>query len=180
LHHLQLARATIRESTGCTPFQPLESENAEQQRNVMSKTMKTAPSEPTEGHSEVTGRGFEGWSPELIEESKKSDTNGRVGTRLLWESSVARIWVIELRPGERLTFHRHVLNYFWTVLTPGIARSHTADGLTRHVRYQPRDTKHLTFRKGEGMTHDLENVGDNDLVFVTVEFVESENAPLKL
>jgi hypothetical protein len=54
---------------------------------------------------------------------------------------------------------------------PGIAHSHTADGLTRHVRYQPRDTKHLTFRKGEGMTHDLENVGDNDLVFVTVEFV---------
>ena len=133
MHHLQLARATIRESTGCTPFQPLESENAEQQRNVMSKTMKTAPSEPTEGHSEVTGRGFEGWSPELIEESKKSDTNGRVGTRLLWESSVARIWVIELRPGGRLPFHRHVLNYFWTVLTPGIAHSHTADGLTRHV-----------------------------------------------
>ena len=141
---------------------------------------QTAPSEPTEGHSEVTGRGFEGWSPELIEESKKSDANGRVGTRLLWESSVARIWVIELRPGERLPFHRHVLNYFWTVLTPGIARSHTADGLTRHVRYQPRDTKHLTFRKGEGMTHDLENVGDNDLVFVTVEFVQGENAPLKV
>jgi hypothetical protein len=30
------------------------------------------------------------------------------------------------------------------------------------------------------MTHDLENVGDSDLVFVTVEFVRSENAPLKL
>jgi hypothetical protein len=30
------------------------------------------------------------------------------------------------------------------------------------------------------MTHDLENVGDNDLVFVTVEFVQSENVPLKL
>jgi hypothetical protein len=42
LHHLQLARATIRESTGCIPFQPLESENAEQPRNVMSKTMKAA------------------------------------------------------------------------------------------------------------------------------------------
>jgi beta-alanine degradation protein BauB len=96
---------------------------------------QTAPSEPTEGHSEVIGRDFEGWSHELIEESKKSDANSRVGTRLLWESSVARIWVIELRPGERLPFHRHVLNYYWTALTPGIARSHTADGLTRHVRY---------------------------------------------
>ena len=136
--------------------------------------------EQTEGHSEVTGGGFEGWSPELIEESKNSDANGHVGTRLLLESPVARIWVIELKPGERLPFHRHVLNYFWSVLTSGTACSRTPDGVTRHVSYYPIDTKHLTFRKGEGMTHDLENVGDTDLVFVTVEFVQSENAPLNL
>jgi hypothetical protein len=54
---------------------------------------QTAPSEPTEGHSEVTGRDFERWSPELIEESKNSGGNGQVGTRLLFESPVARIWV---------------------------------------------------------------------------------------
>jgi beta-alanine degradation protein BauB len=136
--------------------------------------------EPTEGRSEVTGRDFEGWTPELAEESKEPDANGRVGTRLLLESSVARIWVIELKPAERLPFHRHVLNYFWTVLTPGTAYSRTPDGVTRRIRYQPKDTKHLTFRKGESITHDLENVGDDDLVFVTVEFVQSENAPLKL
>jgi beta-alanine degradation protein BauB len=141
---------------------------------------QTATGEPTGGQSEVTGRDFEGWSPQLIEESKNSDANGQVGTRFLLESSVARIWVIELKPGERLPFHRHVLNYFWTVLTPGRACSRTPDGVSRHICYQPRDTKHLTFRKGEGMTHDLENVGDTDLVFVTVEFVQSENAPLNL
>jgi beta-alanine degradation protein BauB len=84
---------------------------------------QTATGEPTEGQSEVTGRDFEGWSPQLIEESKNSDANGQVGTRFLLESSVARIWVIELKPGERLPFHRHVLNYFWTVLTPGRACS---------------------------------------------------------
>jgi beta-alanine degradation protein BauB len=141
---------------------------------------QTAPSDSTEGLSEVMGRDFEGWSPELIEESKNSDANGHVGTRLLLESPVARIWVIELKPGERLPFHRHVLNYFWTVLTPGRACSRTPDGVTKYIWYQPKDTKHLTFRKGEGMTHDLENVGDTDLVFVTVEFVRSENAPLNL
>jgi hypothetical protein len=30
------------------------------------------------------------------------------------------------------------------------------------------------------MTHDLENVGKSNLVFVTVEFLQSDNAPLKL
>jgi len=129
---------------------------------------------------EITGTDFEGWPLELIEESKHSDANGRVGTRLLLESSVARIWVIELKPGERLPFHRHVLNYFWTVLTIGRACSRTPDGVTRHIWYQPKDNKHLTFRKGEGMIHDLENIGETDLVFVTVELVQSENAPLNL
>jgi beta-alanine degradation protein BauB len=42
------------------------------------------------------------------------------------------------------------------------------------------DTKHLSFRKGEGMTHDLENVGDSDLVFITVELMQSENSSLPL
>ena len=30
------------------------------------------------------------------------------------------------------------------------------------------------------MTHDLENIGASDLVFVTVEFVQNENKPLSL
>ena len=66
----------------------------------------------TDVHTEITGKNFEGWPPELIEESKRANTNGRVGTKLLLESHVTRIWVIELKPGERLPFHRHVLKYF--------------------------------------------------------------------
>jgi len=30
------------------------------------------------------------------------------------------------------------------------------------------------------MTHDLENVGTKDLLFITVEFLDSENSPLPL
>src|SRR4030081_2753182 len=114
--------------------------------------------EQTDGYTEITGKNFKGWPPELIEESKRANANGRVGTKLLLESHLARIWVIELKPGERLPFHRHVLKYFWTVLTDGTGRSHTPDGLT----------------------HDLQNVGTGDLVFITVEFVQSENKPLSL
>src|ERR1700719_1123942 len=129
--------------------------------------------EQTNGRSEITGRDFEGWSPELIEESKNAEVNGRVGTELLFESSVARIWMIDLKPGQRLPFHTHVLNYFWTVLTSGTARSHSSKGITTEIEYRPGDTKHLHFRAGERMTHDLENVGKSDLIFVTVEFLQS-------
>jgi hypothetical protein len=126
------------------------------------------------------GKDFEGWSPLLVEESRNACANARVGTELLLESSVARIWSIELKPGQRLPFHTHVLNYFWTALTPGTARSHSSEGVTTEIEYCPGDTKHLHYGAGKRMTHDLENIGRNNLVFVTVEFLQSDNAPLKL
>jgi beta-alanine degradation protein BauB len=126
------------------------------------------------------GKDFAGWSPLLVAESKNAAANARVGTELLLESRVARIWTIDLKPGQRLPFHTHVLNYFWTVLTSGTARSHSPDGITTEIEYQPGDTKHLRYRAGEHMTHDLENVGKSDLVFVTVEFLQSDNPPIKL
>ena len=36
------------------------------------------------------------------------------------------------------------------------------------------------FAAGEFMIHDLENIGDTDMVFTTVEFLDSANAPLDL
>jgi hypothetical protein len=44
----------------------------------------------------------------------------------------------------------------------------------------PGQTKHLTFGEGEFMVHDLENIGDTDLVFLTVEHKNSANNPLPL
>jgi beta-alanine degradation protein BauB len=130
--------------------------------------------------TKVIGTMFQNWSPELLAEHKAAHSNGRVGTRLLSECDVARIWEVRLKPGQRLSFHRHVLNYFWTALTAGIAHSRTADGRTKEIEYYPGDTKHLRYSKGEGMNHDLENVGTKDLLFITVEFIDSENRPLPL
>jgi hypothetical protein len=55
--------------------------------------------------AKIVGKDFEGWSPLLVEESRNAGANARVGTELLLESSVARIWSIDLRPGQRLPFH---------------------------------------------------------------------------
>ncbi|MEV0074320.1 hypothetical protein [Amycolatopsis sp. NPDC050768] len=106
--------------------------------------------------------------------------NGRVGTTLLSQSDRVRVWMITVGPGERVPAHRHVLDYFWTALAPGVSVQHTSDGTTRRVSYERGTTKHFTFRRGEYLLHDLENAGTDNLTFVTVEFLDSANAPFPL
>ena len=46
------------------------------------------------------------------------------------------------------------------------------------VSHFPGDTKHFRYLKGEYMLHSVENVGETDLLFTTVEFKDSANEPL--
>ncbi|MDX3974119.1 hypothetical protein [Shinella sp.] len=123
---------------------------------------------------------FETWPKALTEEFAANQRNGRVGGQLVSETDTLRIWHLHIPPGERLGFHRHVLNYFWTALTAGRARSHYGDGRIVEATYTAGDTKHFTFDEGQSMIHDLENIGEEPLVFVTVEFKQSANQPLSL
>ena len=119
-------------------------------------------------------------APELQKEFAAHAGDGRVGNVLLSETERVRVWVVTLKPGDRLGFHTHVLDYFWTAVTGGKGRSHFNDGQVAEIDYQPGDLKQLTFKEGEFMVHDLENIGDTDLLFTTVEFLDSPNAPLQL
>jgi len=119
-------------------------------------------------------------APELQKEFAAHAGDGRVGNELLAETDRVRIWSLRLEPGQRLGFHTHVLDYFWTSVTGGHGRSHFNDGQVADIVYKPGDIKQLTFKEGEFMIHDLENVGDTELLFTTVEFLDSPNAPLKL
>lgn len=96
------------------------------------------------------------------------------------ENDRVRVWEIRLAPGERWHAHRHVLDYFWTAVTAGRSRQHTFDGTTREVSYQPGETRHFHFGAGEYLLHDIENVGDGEIIFTTVEHMNSENPPLPL
>lgn len=114
-------------------------------------------------------------------ELEKAHLNGRVGHRLVSETNALRVWMISLAPGERIPYHCHVLNYFWTATTHGNARSHYSDGKVSETHYHVGDTRHYVFEKGEQMIHDLENIGTGELNFVTVELkIGSANAPLEL
>jgi quercetin dioxygenase-like cupin family protein len=106
--------------------------------------------------------------------------NPCVGLTLLSENERVRVWSIHLKPGERIGFHRHVLDYFWTALSDGRGRSHLADGRTVETDYRAGDLVYERYGRGEDKIHDLQNVGDGDLGFVTVEFLNSSNPPLEL
>lgn len=120
------------------------------------------------------------WPAAVRADFEAGQSNARVGTRLLSEDGRVRVWEIRLRPGERIGFHCHVLDYFWTAVTPGTARSRLGDGTTVEATYAAGETRHYVYRPGECKIHDLENTGGTDLVFTTVEFLESANAPLPL
>jgi quercetin dioxygenase-like cupin family protein len=118
------------------------------------------------------------WPAWLTEEFRRNQQNGRVGNTLVSETDRVRVWSIRLKPGERIGFHRHVLDYFWTAVTAGRAISHLEDGSTVQRTYAAGETCHESYGPGEYKIHDLENTGDADLVFTTVEFLDSANQPL--
>lgn len=127
---------------------------------------------------EVAQGSMADWPRELRDDFERNYNNGHVGSVLVSETDELRVWHLHLPPGKRCPFHRHVLNYFWTCHSHGTARGYYDDGRIVDVTHFPGDTKHFTFPKGTGFTHSVENIGDTDLLFTTVEFKNSENDPL--
>ena len=122
------------------------------------------------------------WPADIAAEFERESRNPNpcVGSTLLSENERTRVWIIRLAPGERIGFHRHVLDYFWTSVSGGRARQHVHDGTTVEYTYAPGETRHETYGKGEFKVHDLENLSDKDMVFMTVEFKDSANQPMTL
>ena len=122
------------------------------------------------------------WPAEIAAEFERERRNPNpcVGSTLLSETDRVRVWIIRLQPGERIGFHRHVLDYFWTSVSGGRGRQHVHDGTTVEYTYQPGETRHETYGAGEFKVHDLENLGDKEMVFMTIEFLNSANKPLPI
>jgi quercetin dioxygenase-like cupin family protein len=122
------------------------------------------------------------WPAEIAAEfeGEKKNPNPCVGSELVSESDRVRVWIIRLAPGERIGFHRHVLDYFWTAVSGGRGRQHVHDGTTVEYTYAPGETRHERYGAGEFKVHDLENLGDKEMVFMTIEFLQSANKPLAL
>ena len=98
--------------------------------------------------------------------------NFDVGTDVWFENHKIRVWEILLRPGERGPFHAHTTNYFWTVVEGGRGLQRFTDGTFAVRDYAVGETKYLEHSPETALIHDLENVGETTLRFVTVELFE--------
>jgi hypothetical protein len=128
----------------------------------------------------ATGNPRAHWPAELQKDYEANQFSGCVGSILVSETDRVRVWHLTIPAGRRCNFHRHVLNYFWTVHGDGRARNFYEDGSHRDFDYFNGETRHLNFGKGEYMVHAVENIGKTDLLFTTVEFLDSPNQPLPI
>jgi hypothetical protein len=108
---------------------------------------------------------------EFEDELTAAAGNLDVGTRLWFQNERIKVWEIRLAPGERGPFHAHTRRYFWTVVEAGMGRQRSPDGTFTVRRYEVGDTQYLENSPVDPMIHDLENVGDSTLRFVTVELL---------
>ncbi len=126
----------------------------------------------------MTTNPYAEWPAGLREEMEANAWNPCVGSVLVSEDDRVRVWHLHIPAGQRCPFHRHVLDYFWTCHSHGSARNYFEGGTTREVTHFPGDTRHMTYGAGEYKLHAVENTGDTDLLFTTVEFKDSANTPL--
>jgi hypothetical protein len=108
---------------------------------------------------------------EYADELEAAPGNLEVGTTIWFQNDRIRVWEILLQPGERGVFHSHVTNYFWTVVEGSRGLQRFADGTFVVRDYLVGETKYLEHTPTTALIHDLENVGDTTLRFVTVELL---------
>lgn len=123
---------------------------------------------------------FKDWPKGFYEEMMANQENGVVGSVLVSETDRVRVWHLRIPPGKRCPFHRHVNPYFWSALTAGKARGYFSSGLIRDVEHYPGETKHFYYGPGDYMLHSVENIGDTELVFTTVEFLDGTNPAFEI
>jgi hypothetical protein len=121
---------------------------------------------------------FAHWPADVYEEMLDSHDNGCVGTVLVSETDRVRVWHLHIPVGTRCGFHRHVNPYFWSALNAGNARGYFSSGEIRDTTHYVGETNHFYYGPGDYMLHSVENIGDTDLAFATVEFLDGTNPPL--
>jgi mannose-6-phosphate isomerase-like protein (cupin superfamily) len=108
---------------------------------------------------------------EYSDELQAAPSNLAVGTSVLLENERVKVWEVRLAPGERGPFHAHTRNYFWTCVDGSVGLQRYADGSYMVRRYEVGETQYSEHSADEPLIHDLENIGDTELRFITVELL---------
>jgi len=109
----------------------------------------------------------------------ENDRSRQVGTELLFENDVVRVWRMRLAPGESCSPHMHANDHVLVYANPSKmeAREEGGDGVIR----QPSDEGFVLYREvgadGLPADHWITNVGDTESTHYIVELLgESRSA----
>jgi hypothetical protein len=105
----------------------------------------------------------------FADELAAAASNHDIGTSLLFENDHIRVFEARLEPGGRGAFHIHDKPYFWTVVDPSRGLQRFPDGTSVVHHYTLGETAYRAQSADDPLIHDLENVGETTLRFVTVE-----------
>jgi beta-alanine degradation protein BauB len=79
-----------------------------------------------------------------------------IGTELLFENEVVRVWSMTLEPGQAFPYHEHRLDYLYVYVTPSrIAFMETPGRVTEVRDYADGYVSYVSV--GEGITHQIRN-----------------------
>jgi len=78
-----------------------------------------------------------------------------IGTRILFENELIRIWEVDLQPGEHQGFHQHHHPYVVISVAEGENKITAIDGTER---YTTEPVGHFVYQDA-GQIHDLQNIG---------------------
>ena len=96
---------------------------------------------------------------------KPDEQYGPVGSRILFENDLVRVWEISLEPGEHLSAHYHALPYLVVTIEAAHVRVIEHDGQA----YDPSDVPgDVTFREA-GQIHELQNISTSRYVNRVIE-----------
>jgi beta-alanine degradation protein BauB len=91
-----------------------------------------------------------------------------VGTRLLFENDLVRVWDLRLAPGEAIPLHRHELDYLYVVIGDGTLQTEFVDGSADTPREMADGDVRFRAVTGEAV-HAARNVGTNPWRNIVVE-----------
>ena len=101
-----------------------------------------------------------------------NDFSTQVGTKLLHEDDHARVWCLDLEPGESTEWHRHTSDYVFVVTQTGTVRCDYADGATEVQEGDPVGSSQYRRRD---VPHRLVNVGDRPYRNIVIELKQQGN-----
>jgi hypothetical protein len=109
---------------------------------------------------------------DFADELAIAPANLAVGETIWFENERVRVWWSVIPPGERVVFHTHTIDYFWICVGASRAYQRLGDGTAKYIDPHVGQVSFQAYAEGESLTHDLENVGEENLEIVTIELLE--------